>query len=402
MSSCPVRLHGPRFRNEPGALYRQMRTEHGPVVPVLMEDDVPAWLVIGYRELHHVLSTPSVFTRKSDQWNAWDRVPENWPRLPMVLRRPTLLYSEGEEHRRRSSAVTAVLAAIDPHELRAVTTRMADRLIDAFCGSTGTDLRSAYTSRLPALVLSWLYGLDDRRGEHMAELMTAMVDGGEDALRAQRALMEVMGGLVAERRASPGPDVVSRLLTHSAGYSDAEAIPELIVVLGGGNQPTAEWLGNALRLMLTDDRFSASFAGARSSVRDALNEVLWEDTPTQIYAGRYAVQDVELGGQLVRRGDMILLGLSGANRDPLVHPGNNDRSNHAHLSFSHGSHRCPYPAQEISETIAVTAIEVLLDRLPDLELAVPEGELRWRPSPWMRGVASLPVTFTPAPPQGGY
>lgn len=401
MSSCPIRLHGPRFRNEPDVLYREMRTEHGPVVPVLMEDDVPAWLVIGYRELHHVLSTPSMFARKSDRWNAWDRVPENWPRLPMVLPRPTLLYSEGEEHRRRSSAITAVLSAIDPHELRMVSTRMADRLIDTFCGSTGTDLRTAYTARLPALVLSWLYGLDDRRGDHLAELMTDMIDG-KDAVRAQRALVEIMGRLVAERRASPGADLVSRLLAHPAGYSNEDAVPELVVLLGGGNQPTGEWVGNALRLMLTNDRFSASFAGARNSVRDALNEVLWEDTPTQIYAGRYAVHDVELGGQLIREGDMILLGLSGANRDPGVRPEDNGQNNRAHLSFSHGAHRCPYPAPEIAETIAVTAIEVLLDRLPDLELAVPENELQWRPSPWMRGVASLPVTFTPAAPQGGY
>lgn len=402
MNSCPVQLYGARFRTDPGALYRQMRSEHGPVVPVLMEDDVPAWLVIGYRELHHVLSTPSMFARKSDRWNAWDQVPQNWPRLPMVMEIPTLLYSEGEEHRRRSTAVSAVLSAVDLHELRVVSTRMADRLIDAFCGSTGTDLRSSYTARLPALVLSWLYGLDDRRGDHMAELMTDMIDGGESAMRAQGALMEVMGQLVVERRSAPGADVVSRLLAHPAGYSDEEAVPELIVLLGGGNQPTAEWVGNALRLMLTDDRFSDSLAGARSSIRDALNEVLWEDTPTQIHAGRYATQDVELGGRLIRKGDMILLGLSGANRDPAVRPTDDGRSNHAHLSFSHGGHQCPYPAQEIAENIAVTAIEVLLDRLPDLELAVPESELRWRPSPWMRGVDSLPVTFTPAPRQGEY
>ena len=130
--------------------------------------------------------------------------------------------------------------------------------------------------------------------------------------------------------------------------------------------------------------------------------MLKDAAPTEIYTGRYAVHDVELGGQLVRKGDMLLLGLSGANRDPDVRPEGNGRSNHAHLSFSHGAHRCPYPAPEIAETIAVTAIEVLLDRLPDLELAVPEDELQWRPSPWMRGVASLPVTFTPAAPQGGY
>ncbi|WP_017571572.1 cytochrome P450 [Nocardiopsis halotolerans] len=401
--ACPVLLHGPDFRTDPGGLYRAMRAEHGSVVPVLLEGDVPAWLVIGYRELHHVLSSPEVFARSSRRWNAWDRVPEDWPLMPMVIQMPTVLYSEGEDHHRRAGAVSDALAGTDPHELRTVTTRMADRLIDGFCASTGTDLRPAYTARLPALVLSWLYGLDDERGDRTASLMTTMIDGGADAMEAQRALIAAMTELVAERRAAPGADVVSRLLAHPADYTDEEAVPELVVLLGGGNQPTGEWLGNALRLMLTDDRFAASIAGARRSAREALNEVLWEDTPTQVHAGRYAAHDVELGGQLIRRGDLVLLGLAGANTDPSVRPTEHapgDRGNHAHLSFSHGAHSCPYPAQEIAEIIAVTGIEVLMDRLPDLDLAVDPADLRWRPSPWVRGVASLPVSFTPVPPLG--
>lgn len=396
----PVRLYDPRFNTDPQGFYQWMRTRHGPVVPVLMEGDVPAWLVIGYRELHHVLSDPDVFARSSHRWNAWDRVPENWPMLPMVMQLPTVLYSEGAEHRRRAGAVSDALAGTDPHELRTVTSRMADRLIDDFCASTGTDLRPAYTARLPALVLSWLYGLDDERGDRTASLMTTMIDGGPEAMDAQRSLMAAMADLVAQRRSAPASDVVSRLLNHPAGYTDEEAVPELIVLLGGGNQPTGEWLGNALRLMLTDDRFAASFSGARSSAQQALNEVLWADTPTQVHAGRYATRDVELAGQLVRKGDMLLLGLAGANIDPAVATPDGALGNRAHLSFSHGRHGCPYPAQEVAEIIATTGIEVLMDRLPDIELAIASEELRWRPSPWMRGVASLPVTFTPVPPLG--
>jgi cytochrome P450 len=69
--------------------------------------------------------------------------------------------------------------------------------------------------------------------------------------------------------------------------------------------------------------------------------------------------------------------------------------NEAHMSFGHGEHGCPYPAPEVAEVIARTTVEVLLDRLPDLELAVPAETLVWRPSVWMRGLDRLPVTFTP-------
>lgn len=70
--------------------------------------------------------------------------------------------------------------------------------------------------------------------------------------------------------------------------------------------------------------------------------------------------------------------------------------NRAHLSFGHGDHGCPFPAPELAEVIARTAIEVLLDRLPDIELAVEPDELLWLPSFWVRRLASLPVRFSPA------
>ncbi|MDT0331983.1 cytochrome P450 [Nocardiopsis lambiniae] len=399
MSTEPVVLHGPDIGAGGGGLYDRLRCEHGPVIPVLLEGDVPAWLVIGYRELQDVLTRPDTFARDSRRWNAWDRVPPDWPLMPLVMPMPTVLNAEGDEHRRRAGAIAEALAAIDQHELRTVTTRFADRLIDGFCAAGSADLRAAYSSRLPALVLAWAYGLEEEHGGALATVMTTMLDGGPDSMAAQGTLLAEMTALVAARRAAPGPDVVSHLIGHREEFTDEELIPELIVLLGGGHQPTGEWIGNALRLMLTDDRFGASLSGSRLSVSEALNEVLWEDTPTQIYAGRFAAHDVDLGGRRVRTGDLILLGLAGANRDPALHraPGGH-QANRSHLSFSHGDHRCPHSAREMAEIIAVTAVEVLLDRLPDLELSVPAGELRWRPSPWMRGVTGLPVVFSSAPP----
>ncbi|MGW5877203.1 cytochrome P450 [Nocardiopsis terrae] len=402
MTTEPIRLNDPRFNADPGGAYRLMRAEHGPVVPVLMDGDLPAWLVIGYRELHHVLATPAVFARDPRRWNAWDRVPEDWSMLPVVMPLPNMLSAEGEDHRLRAQAVNAALTAADPHELRAVTARLADRLVDGFCASSGAELRGRYAGRIPALVLCWMFGLDDERGERLTAVMSTVFDAGPDVMRAYADMAARVGELVALRRARPGPDVVSRLMADPRGYTDEELVPELLAILGGGHQTTTEWIGNALRLMLTDDRFSASLSGARSSVREALNEVLWADSPSQMQAGRYAAHDVELGGQRIRTGDMVLLGYAAANQDPALtrSRAGGEHANRAHLSFSHGEHGCPYAAREIAETIAVTAIEVLLDRLPDVELAVGPDELRWRPSPWVRGVVSLPVTFTPAIPQG--
>ena len=128
-----------------------------------------------------------------------------------------------------------------------------------------------------------------------------------------------------------------------------------------------------------------------------MNEVLWEDTPTQNVAGRWAARDTHLGGRHIRAGDLLLLGLAAANGDPQVRTDGSALTggNHAFLSFGHGEHRCPYPAPLLADVIARTAVETLLERLPDLVLAVDPEELTWRPSIWMRGLTALPVEFTP-------
>ncbi|MER7036040.1 hypothetical protein ABT334_34390, partial [Streptomyces albidoflavus] len=164
-----------------------------------------------------------------------------------------------------------------------------------------------------------------------------------------------------------------------------------------------DWIGNSLRLMLTDDRFTASLSGGRHSVAEAMNEVLWEDTPSQNIAGRWATRDTHLGGCHIKAGDLLVLSLAGANSDPRVRTDGTvlTGGNNAFFSFGHGDHRCPFPAQEIAETVARTAIEVILDRLPDVDLAVPAEQLTRRPSPWLRGLKDLPVHFTPTPALGG-
>jgi cytochrome P450 len=193
------------------------------------------------------------------------------------------------------------------------------------------------------------------------------------------------------------------MLADPSGFTEEEIGQDLMVMMAAGHQPTADWIGNSLRLMLTDARFAASLFGGRNSVAEAMNEVLWEDTPTQNVAARWASRDTQLGGRRVRAGDMLLLGLQGANSDPQVRTDGSALTggNSAHFSFGHGEHRCPFPAQEIAEVIARTGIEVVLDRLPDIDLAVPAAHLARRPSPWLRGLSELPVTFTPTPALGG-
>nr|WP_234312375.1 cytochrome P450 [Streptomyces griseus] len=384
-----------------------MRREHGPVVPVELPGGFPAWLVIGYREVHQVTSDPELFPRDVGLWNQWPHVPADWPLLPMVGQPlPSIYFSAGEEHRRHVRMVVPALEAADPFEIRGHGEQLADRLIDAFCARGTADLVAEFCEPLPVLVLARLVGFPDDEGTDIARVLKDLADGGPGAQEAHQRFAGHMARLVAAKRAEPGDDVTSRMLAFPEEFTDEEYMLDLMAITAAGHLTTADWIGNSVRLMLTEGDFADSMARGRRSVADAMTEVLWEDGPTQILAGRWPVRDTRLGEHRVKAGDMLLLGLGAANTDPLIRQGASGAGaagqggSGAHLAFSHGEYRCPFPAQEIAEIIARTGIEVLLDRLPDLELDVPVEELVRRPSAFLRGTTALPVRFSPVPTTG--
>lgn len=388
-----VPLYGERFRTDPAGLYAEIRQKHGPVAPVLLEGDIPAWFVCGYRELHQVTTDATLFARDTRRWNGWESVPDDWPLLPQLLHNPSVMFTEGPEHRRRAGAVSDALGAVDQFELAAQCERIADRMIDKFAGAGEAELMSQYVSRIPLGAATLMCGLSESDARVLVDdVMSAMYAGSQDQMAVHVKMHEMTQVLIEEKRANPGSDVPSHLLADPANLGDEEIVIDLLCVLLQAHQQTTNWIGNTVALMLTDPRFAITLSGGRASVGDALNEVLWHDTPTQNYLGRIATRDTSLGGKRIRTGDLVVLGLAAANADPQVRPEDGTAGNRAMMSFGHGEHGCPYPAPELAEIIAKTSIEVLIDRLPDLVLAEP---LEWQSSVWTRGLTRLQVTFTP-------
>ncbi|MBO3673650.1 cytochrome P450 [Streptomyces sp. NEAU-YJ-81] len=386
-----------RFRDEPLDLYRELRRDHGPVVPVLLDGKIPVWAVLGYREVVRVTTDPRLFARDPRRWHAWHLVPPDWELMTFVGYRPTMLFSEGAEHQRRAEAIWDGLASVDQFELRAQCERVADRLIDTFAGSGRADLVAEYASQIPLRVVTRLYGLDDAESAAIQDDSLHLT--GPDAPLALRNMQTRTEALIKRVRENPDQvNVAAHLVAHPAGLTDDEIVNDLLGSVYAVQQPTSDLIGNALRLMLTDERFAITLSGGRRSVGQALNEVLWEDTPVPFWIGRWAAEDTMLGGRRIRKGDCLMLGLAAANADPDVRPDFHSGAggNQAHMAFSHGKHGCPPAAREIAQVIAGAAVEVLLDRLPDVALSVAPDDLEWRVTLMMRGVAALPVRFTPA------
>ncbi|MEE1807789.1 cytochrome P450 [Streptomyces sp. BE133] len=402
---CPahtdaVRLAGLEYQQTPSQLYRTMRREHGTVAPVLLDGDIPAWLVLGYSEVTYVTSHDELFARDSRRWNQWENIPADWPLLPYVGYQPSVLFTEGDEHRRRARVITQALEGVDQFELARNCQLIADRLIADFAGSGQAELMTGYAHALPMRAVVQICGMptSGEDTQQLVEDLRISLDAaeGDDPVAAYGRVGERLRQLVKDKRESPGPDITSRMLLDPMGLTDEQIVQDLISVIAAAQQPTANWICNTLRLLLTDERFAVNVSGGRLSVGEALNEALWLDTPTQNFIGRWAVRDTQLGGRQIRAGDCLVLGLAAANTDPQIWPDALvGAENAAHLSFSNGEHRCPYPAPLLADVMARTAVETLLERLPDLVLSVEPETLTWRPSIWMRGLTALPVQFTP-------
>jgi cytochrome P450 len=394
-----TQLYGDEFHRDMAGAYRELRARYGTVAPALLDGDMPVWLVLGYREAHVVLTHPDLFDRDSSRWSALDLVPPDWPqKWALGAGSNGLTWAGGDEHAQRSAVLHDALAEVDLFELRARCEREADALIDTFAAHGRADLVAQYAQQVPARVFTWLVGFPPSRQAEVTRDSLLVLTYDAEAMAAQGRLTRGLTWLLEERSATPAFDVTSRMVHHPLAGLPEAVVPDLRMVIAVGLQPTAHWIGNTLRLMLADPRFATTLTGGRETVRRAMAEVLWEDAPTANTSAWWAVRSCDLGPVRIQKGDMMVLGVAGVHTDPRIRPNGAAPlgGNQAHLAFLAGPHRCPLPAQEIAEVIVAAALEVLLDRLPDVSLAVPPEELTWERSTWVRGLAKLPVAFTPA------
>ncbi|AOS64506.1 cytochrome P450 family protein [Actinoalloteichus hymeniacidonis] len=387
---CPahaarIPLHGAEFSQDPARFYADLR-EHGPVAKVELAPGVPASLVTDYSAALTVLRDPISFPRDPHHWQR--SLPPTASMIAAMAFQPLCLIVDDSAHARLRGAMSDGLDRVDPTLLRASVERSADLLIDEFIGAGRAELLADYAAVLPTLVLAQLYGASAGLGKRL--MAGAVRAKNRSPHRTAVDLHESVSELVAYKRARRGTDVTSAMLDHPAELTDEEVVDQL-TALGYGVEPLQNWITNSLRLLLSDERFAGAVSGS-VVVEDVLTEVLWADPPIANHAPMFPVRDVEVQGVPLPAHQPVLISFAAANTDPELAVGQERAGNRAHLAFGAGPHSCP--AQAPARVIATVGIERLLDRLPDLELAVPADRLTWRPGPYHRALAGLPVRFT--------
>ncbi|UUU20813.1 cytochrome P450 [Streptomyces sp. DSM 40750] len=390
------RLYGPEAEDL-GTLYEKLRAEHGPVAPALLQQDVPVWVVLGHGENMHMVSAPSQYSRDPRLWTAVQdgTIKPDHPLMPMIAWQPICSHTEGDEHLRLRGAVTGAMSTIDYRAIRRYINRAAQHLVNKFSEEGRADLVSQFCEHLPMAVMCEILGMPEEYNDRIVHAARDMLKGTETAIASNAYIMDVLMRLTVRRRAEPQEDFTSQLINHPARLNDEEVGQHLRLVLIVAYESTANLLANVLRVVLTDPGFRAQLNGGQMTVPQAVEQSLWDEPPFSTVLGYFAKQETELGGQRIRKGDGLILGIEPGNVDPRVRPDlrANMQGNRSHLAFGGGPHQCP--GQDIGRAIADVSVEALLARLPDIQLDCDEDELSWRASISNRHLVELPVRFTP-------
>lgn len=407
---CPVRHSGTGLTSlseavgaaDPQAAYQRLRREWGNVAKVELEPGVPAWLVMGYMEMLTITRQEQLFSRDARNWRDLNDgvVAHDSGLLPMMAWRANVIGADGAEHRRLREPLDHGVARIDQRRTRRQVEALCGELIAEFSGRGHADLVGEYATIVPMLAIGTLFGMDSAQGRELLRALIALFGSQDNSQAGNRDFEQILFDLLSERKRRPTDDLTTAFIDHPNLRDDAERLQSIVVMISAGNETVTAWISHTLRLMLADPRFGARLKGGQLGIDDALDEALWREPPMNNMPARYALRDTQLGGQLIRRGDVLILGIAGANDDPAIRDdtGAIEPGNRAHLAFSAGPHMCParVPARLITRTAVYTAMNLL----PDVRLARPDEKITWRPSPWTRVASSLPVTFSPRPAPG--
>jgi cytochrome P450 len=370
-----------------------------PVASIRLASGDRALLLTRYADVRQVLSDPR-FTRQLDAADA-ARVTAN--ESGGVFGSGGSARS-GDEHRAWRQLVGRAFTAKRVTAMQPRIEAMAEQLVAEMAGKGApADLVSDVGYPLPVWAICDLLGVPDAdrdRFAYWSDTMLSMTRFGQDEIDAAQAEFDAyLVALVEAKRAEPGPDLTSELLSMvkglDGGITDLLMVSTSKALLVAGHETTANMIGKMVAMLLSDRSRWEALLADRALVRPAVEEVLRFDANPGFGMPRYLTEALEVAGETLPKGTTVICSMAAANRDErqFEHATVMDltRSPNTHVAFGVGPHSCL--GQALARTELQTVLTVLLDQLPTLELAVPPGELRPREGLVVGGLEQVPVRW---------
>ncbi|PSK98904.1 cytochrome P450 [Murinocardiopsis flavida] len=363
-----------------------------PITRVRYPDGRTGWLVTRRAAVRAVLADPRFSARQELRSTPFNTAAETPPAIPGMF-----IGMDPPDHTHYRRLLTGQFTV---RRMRRLTTRVeqiaAEHLDLMAAAGPPADLVPAYAVPIPALVICELLGIQPAMREPFMQA-TARMSRIDAALEEkQRAMAEVSGHIaemVRHKRAEPADDLLSGLIADGGRLTDDEVTTMAFLLLGAGFDTTANMLGlGTFALLSNPDQLPAVTDPA--TVDNAVEELL-RYLPIIPGTIRSALEDIELEGVRIAKGESVMVSIPGANRDP-EHFADPDtlrtaRDTAGHVAFGHGVHQCL--GQQLARVEMRVALPALFRRFPDLALAVPPEQVPLRDDMVIGGVHALPVTW---------
>ena len=405
MSQPPrVDLFDPAFKADPYPTYARLRSS-APVYRAALPDGRGVWLITRYEDVLAVLKDK----RFVKDWRG-ALTPEQLAQVPPIpeVMKPlsrNMLDTDPPDHERLRALVSKAFTPRLIERLRPRVQAISDGLLDAVQDRGEMDLIDDYAFPLPITVIAELLGVPAEDRNNFREWSDAAVSGNasqeymeEILIPHMQAFTDYLRALFEEKRANPGDDLVSALVrAEEAGdrLSEDELLGMVFLLLVAGHETTVNLIGNGVLALLQHPDQLRKLKEDPSLIKPAVEELLRYDGPVETSTERFAREDVEIGGQVIPRGEMVLVVLAAADHDPerFSDPDELDitRTDNRHLAFGKGIHHCL--GAPLARMEGQIAISTLLRRMPNLRLEGSPETLSWRPGMILRGLRGLPVEF---------
>lgn len=389
-------------RADPYPIFARFR-DRGPV----QLPDARLAVFSAYRHCDEVLRHPSSSSDRmksaitQQQISAGILAPPQFP--------PGFLFLDPPDHTRLRKLVSKAFAPKVVNALQPDISALVHGMLDRIAERGVFDVVEDFAYPLPVAVICRLLGVpleDEPQFSHASALLAQALDpfitftgapseGVHDRLQAGRWLREYLHSLVERRRSQPGEDLMSGLIAvEEAGdqLTEPEIVSTCLLLLVAGHETTVNLIANAVLALLRHPPQWAALGADSARAPAIIEETLRYDPPVQMM-GRIAAEDMTIAGIEVPSGDVMMLLLAAAQRDPaeFERPDEFDpeRGPVRHLGFGRGLHYCL--GAPLARLEAGVALSALTARFGDARLA---GEPLYKPNVTLRGLSTLTVTVS--------
>lgn len=380
------------FVENPYPYYAQLRAGD-PVYKTRFPDGQQGWLITGYEEAVEALKEPRFIKDFSKLYGG--------SMDGMSVFTQNMLFSDPPDHRRLRGLAQK---AFTPRVIEGIKERIeeiTDQLLDEMEQKKEINLIDDFAFPLPIIVICEILGVPSEDRDKFRIWSNSLIEGssgepGVSVYQHMNDFIRYLGEWFSRTRLETEDDLISKLIEaeeEGDRLTEKELYGLVTLLIIAGHETTVNLIGNTFLNLLKHPEQKELLRKKPELIGQAIEESLRFDGPVEFSTSRWAGENFQFAGKKISRGELVVVALNAANRDPDQFDDPEvfeiSREKSPHLAFGKGIHHClGAPLARLEGKIAISR---LLDRFPDLKLRIPESKLKWRQGMIVRGVKEIPV-----------